>query len=219
MGINSEIYLIGLAVLTFLIIVFLFIRKISYSGKLKVKIEEVPNSINQQTLTQEKKQKTFNFEEEKSKENIEEEKAKENIEEELAILNLISVDKSFFDIEQIFGFLLNYGAVLKNKYFSYVDENGNEIFRIANALNPGTFESDTETFAIVIASNLSSIEDPVNAIKSMIEFSINFSEKFHANLCDEERTPITKQMISHIESRAQDIARIKQLKNLSSEDK
>ena len=210
MGINSEIYLIGLAVLAFLIIVFLFIRKISNSGKLKVKIEEVPNNINQQTLTQEKKQKTFNFEEEKTK---------ENIEEELAILNLISVDKSFFDIEQIFGFLLNYGAVLKNKYFSYVDENENEIFRIANALNPGTFESDTKTFAIVIASNLSSIEDPVGAIKSMIEFSINFSEKFHANLCDEERTPITKQMISHIESRAQDIARIKQLKNLSSEDK
>ena len=149
MGINSEIYLIGLAVLTFLIIVFLFIRKISNSGKLKVKIEEVPNTINQQTLAQEKKQKTFNFEEEK---------AKENIEQELAILNLISVDKSFFDIEQIFGFLLNYGAVLKNKYFSYVDENENEIFRIANALNPGTFESDTKTFAIVIASNLSSIE-------------------------------------------------------------
>ena len=210
MGINSEIYLIGLAVLTFLIIVFLFIRKISNSGKLKVKIEEVPNNINQEALTQEKKQKTFNFEEEQ---------AKENIEQELAILNLISVDKSFFDIEQIFGFLLNYGAVLKNKYFSFVDENGNEIFRIANALNPGTFESDTKTFAIVIASNLSSTEDPVNAIKSMIEFSINFSEKFHANLCDEERTPITKQMISHIESRAQDIARIKQLKNLSSEDK
>ena len=210
MGINSEIYLIGLAVLTFLIIVFLFIRKISNSGKLKVKIEEVPNSINQQISTQEKKQKTFNFEEEK---------VKEDIEQELAILNLISVDKSFFDIEQIFGFLLNYGAVLKNKYFSYVDENENEIFRIANALNPGTFESDTKTFAIVIASNLSSIEDPVGAIKSMIEFSINFSEKFHANLCDGERTPITKQMISHIESRAQDIARIKQLKNLSSEDK
>ena len=210
MGINSEIYLIGLAVLTFLIIVFLFIRKISNSGKLKVKIEEVPNNINQEALTQEKKQKTFNFEAEE---------AKENLEQELAILNLISVDKSFFDIEQIFGFLSNYGAVLKNKYFSFVDENGNEIFRIANALNPGTFESDTKTFAIVIASNLSSTEDPVNAIKSMTEFSINFSEKFHANLCDEERTPITKQMISHIESRAQDIARIKQLKNLSSEDK
>ena len=46
----------------------------------------------------------------------------------------------------------------------------------------------------------------------MIEFCIDFSEKFHASLCDEERTPITKQMISHIESKAQDIERINQLK-------
>ena len=45
----------------------------------------------------------------------------------------------------------------------------------------------------------------------MIEFSVNFSEKFHASLCDEERTPITKQMISHIESKAQDIERFNQL--------
>ena len=48
---------------------------------------------------------------------------------------------------------------------------------------------------------------------SGVEFSINFADKFHASLCDEERTPITKQMISHRESRAQDVARIKQLSN------
>ena len=43
MGINSEIYLIGLAVLFFLIIVFLFIRKVSNAGELKVKIESIPD--------------------------------------------------------------------------------------------------------------------------------------------------------------------------------
>ena len=43
MGINSEIYLIGLAVLFFLIIVFLFIRKVSNAGNLKVKIESIPD--------------------------------------------------------------------------------------------------------------------------------------------------------------------------------
>ena len=42
---NSEIYLIGIAVLSFLIIVFLFIRKITNSNKLKVKIETVPDSL------------------------------------------------------------------------------------------------------------------------------------------------------------------------------
>ena len=76
---------------------------------------------------------------------------------------------------------------------------------------PGTFENDTKTFAIVVVSDLIKVSDPVITVKQMIEFSINFSEKFHATLCDEERTPISKQMISHMEARAQDIERINQL--------
>ena len=80
-------------------------------------------------------------------------------------------------------------------------------------MNPGTFDENTETFAIVVVSNLSLAKDPVNAVKQIIEFSINFSEKFHANICDEERAPITKQMIAHIESRAQEIARINKVKS------
>ena len=209
MEINAEIYLIGLSVLTFLIIVFLFIKKISNSGKLKVKIEKVSDSTNHQSFDEGAKQATLKFDDGQS-EKIED--------QELVILNLISVDKSFFDVDQIIGFLSNYGAVLNNKYFSYIDERGTEIFRVANALNPGTFEVDSKTFAIVIASNLSSVADPVNTVKTMIEFSINFSEKFHASLCDEERTPITKQMISHIETRAQDLARLKQLKNVNNKE-
>ena len=203
MGINSEIYLIGLAVLFFLVIVFLFIRKIANNGKLKVKIEEVPESFKDSNFAEDARQESFEFEEEQYDEE----------EQELAILNLISIDRSFFDIEQIFGFLSNYGAKLKNKYFSFTDEEGNEVFRIANALNPGTFEEDTQTFAIVIASNLRNVKDPVSSVRQMIEFSVNFSEKFYASLCDEERTPITKQMISHMETRAQDIARLNQLRD------
>ena len=200
MSINSEIYLIGLAVLSFLIIVFLFIRKIANNGKLKVKIEELPESFQENSEEEDNNNLPSDIEDKT-----------DNVDQELAILNLISIDRSFFDIEQIFGFLSNYGAILKNKYFSLKDEDGNEIFRIANALNPGTFEKDTKTFAIVIASNLTNTTDPIKSVKQMIDFSVNFSEKFYANLCDEERTPITKQMISHMETRAQDIARIKQL--------
>ena len=88
-----------------------------------------------------------------------------------------------------------------------------ERFRVINALNPGTFENDTKTFAIAIVADLMSADDPLDTVKQMVEFSINFADKFHASLCDEERTPITKQMISHMESRAQDVARIKQLSN------
>ena len=197
---NSEIYLIGIAVLSFLIIVFLFIRKITNSNKLKVKIETVPDSLEL-------------MEEDKSlpeEESIDLYESPES--QELACFYLISIDKSMFDINQIFGFLSNYGAKIKNKYFSLVDENGLEKFRVVNALNPGTFENDTRTFAVVVVSNLSLVSDAVMTVKDMVEFSVNFSEKFHATLCDEERTPITKQMIAHIESRAQDIERINQLK-------
>ena len=92
---NSEIYLIGLAVLTFLIIVFLYIRKISNSGKLKLRIEEQSDTI-------ESPEVDFNIDNQQS---FEYENSKE--EQELAILNLISVDRSMYDIEQIFGFLSN----------------------------------------------------------------------------------------------------------------
>jgi FtsZ-interacting cell division protein ZipA len=194
---NSEIYLIGLAVLTFLIIVFLYIRKISNSGKLKLRIEEQSDTIESPEVDINNQQ---SFEYENSKE-----------EQELAILNLISVDRSMYDIEQIFGFLSNYGANINNKFFSFNNEDGMERFRVINALNPGTFENDTKTFAIAIVTDLMTVDDPLDIVKQMVEFSINFADKFHASLCDEERTPITKQMISHMESRAQDVARIKQL--------
>ena len=196
---NSEIYLIGLAVLTFLIIVFLYIRKISNSGKLKLRIEEQSDTI-ESTEVDINNQQSFEYENSKE-------------EQELAILNLISVDKSMYDIEQIFGFLSNYGANINNKFFSFNNEDGMERFRVINALNPGTFENDTKTFAIAIVADLMTADDPLDTVKQMVEFSINFADKFHASLCDEERTPITKQMISHMESRAQDVARIKQLSN------
>jgi len=200
MGINSEIYLIGLAVLFFLIIVFLFIRKVSNASELKVKIESIPDPL-------EAIEKDNNL-----KEEISEDLFESSDNQELACFYLISVDRSMFDIDQIFGFLSNYGAKIKNKYFAFLDNNGTEKFRIINALNPGTFENDTKTFAIVVVADLSVTTDPLITVKKMIEFCIDFSEKFHASLCDEERTPITKQMISHIESKAQDIERINQLK-------
>ena len=204
MGINSEIYLIGLAVLFFLIIVFLFIRKVSNASELKVKIESIPDPL-------EAIEKDNNL-----KEEISEDLFESSDNQELACFYLISVDRSMFDIDQIFGFLSNYGAKIKNKYFAFSDNNGSEKFRIINALNPGTFENDTKTFAIVVVADLSVTTDPLITVKKMIEFCIDFSEKFHASLCDEERTPITKQMISHIESKAQDIERINQLKRAES---
>ena len=200
MGTNFEIYLIGLAVLFFLIVVFLYIKKITSNGNLKVKIENITDQSNSEnSIEYSENQTTFDFQESK------------NEIQELIILNLISVDRSQFDMDQMFGFLSNYGAKIKNGFFLFYDGKNSEQFRVLNALKPGTFEDETKTFAIVIVSDLMSVKDPLNCVRQMIEFSWDFSEKFHATLCDQERTPITKQMISHIESKAQDIARIKKL--------
>jgi|TARA_B110000438_G_scaffold262382_1_gene273658 FtsZ-interacting cell division protein ZipA len=205
---NIDIYLIGLSVLFFLVIAFLFIRKISNAGELKVKIEPVTDDfvIDDSESVQIKSQQSFNFDE-SSKQN--------DVEQELVILNLISVDKSNFDIEQIFGFMSNSKARLVHGFFSYKGDNKKDIFRIANALNPGTFDEDTKTFAVIIAADLNGVDRPLETVKEMVNFAFTFSEKFHANICDGERMPITKQMISHMESKAQEIARLKQLSTFS----
>lgn len=205
---NIDIYLIGLSVLFFLVVSFLFIRKISNAGELKVKIEPVTDDfvIDDSESVQIKSQQSFNFDE-SSKQN--------DVEQELVILNLISVDKSNFDIEQIFGFMSNSKARLVHGFFSYKGDNKKDIFRIANALNPGTFDEDTKTFAVIIAADLNGVERPLETVKEMVNFAFTFSEKFHANICDGERMPITKQMISHMESKAQEIARLKQLSTFS----
>ena len=78
-------------------------------------------------------------------------------------------------------------------------------------LNPGTFQNETKTFAILLASDLNNVLDPITSVKEMVNFAYQFSEKFYANICDQERMHITKQMISHIESQAQEVMRLKQL--------
>ena len=202
---NIDIYLIGLSVLIFLIITFLFIRKISNSGELKVKIEPVTDSFEIKELDEieVKSQEAFDFNDHDHIEYREQ--------QQLVVLNLISVDKSIFDIDQIYGFMTNSNAILAHGFFVIKDSNDKESFRIANALNPGTFENETETFAILLAADLNNVSDPLSSVKEMVNFAYQFSEKFHANICDQERMPITKQMISHIESQAQEVMRLKQL--------
>ncbi len=201
---NIDIYLIGLSVLVFLIITFLFIRKISNRGQLKVKIEPVTDTFEIKDFDEIdiKSQKAFDFED---KDHIDYQ------EQKLVVLNLISVDKSMFEIDQVYGFMNNIGANLSHGFFVIKDSNNKESFRIANALNPGTFEAETSTFAILLAADLNNVLDPIKTVKEMVNFAYEFTEKFYANICDQERTPITKQMISHIESQAQEIARLKQL--------
>ena len=200
MNSNYEIYIVGSAILFFLIIVFFYIRKISNSQELKVKIESLQDPLESSNL----------INEDNSNASFDDDTQTEQ-DQELVIFNFISSDKSFFNISQLFGFLSNCGAKLNNGFFSFYDEKNNENFRIINALKPGTFDNETETFAIVLVSDLAKAEHPLLTVKSMIDIAAIFSENFHSSMCNQDRTPITKQMISHIESKAQEIERIRKL--------
>ena len=200
MNSNYEIYIVGSAVLFFLIIVFFYIRKIYNSQELKVKIESLQDPLESSNLINED---NYNA-------SLDNDTQTEQ-DQELVIFNLISSDKSFFNISQLFGFLSNCGAKLINGFFSFYDEKNNEKFKIINALKPGTFDNETETFAIVLVSDLAKVEHPSLVVKSMIDIAAIFSENFHSSMCNQDRTPITKQMISHIESKAQEIERIRKL--------
>ncbi len=200
MNSNYEIYIVGSAVLFFLIIVFFYIRKISNSQELKVKIESLQDPLESSNLINEDNSNALLDNDTQIEQD-----------QKLVIFNLISSDKSFFNIPQLFGFLSNCGAKLNNGFFSFYDEKNNEKFRIINALKPGTFDNETETFAIVLVSDLAKVEHPLLAVKSMIDIAAIFSENFHSSMCNQDRTPITKQMISHIESKAQEIERIRKL--------
>ncbi|RPG39230.1 MAG: cell division protein ZipA [Gammaproteobacteria bacterium TMED186] len=207
---NSDIYLIGLSIALFIVITFFFLKRLSSSNELKVKIEEVTDIYEDEIDKQEElAQSSFNFSDEQT--NVPD--SNEEKHQELVIFNLISVDTSNYDMDQLFGFLANYQTKLTNGYFSYMKA-GEEIFRIANALNPGTFESNAKTHAVIIVSDLNNVNDATNVIGSMLDFATQFSENFHASICDSNRLPLTKQMISHIESQAQEIMRLKQLQNI-----
>ena len=196
---NSDIYLIGFSIGIFLLVTFFFLKKIASSNELKVKIEEVPDSV---IKDDEPAQSSFDFNEEAKKNS--------NFDQKLIIFNLISIDGSFFDIDQLFGFISNYETKLINGYFSY-KHNNEEIFRIANAINPGTFRPETKSQAIIIASDINNVDDAVHTVEEMLNFAAKFSDNFHASICDVDRLPLTKQMISHVRSTAQEASRLKQV--------
>ena len=54
-----------------------------------------------------------------------------------------------------------------------------------------------------------------NAFETMLELASNIAEKLHASICDSARAPLSKQMIEHLKSRAQEISHLNSIKNIS----
>ena len=194
---NSEIFFIVAASLIFLLVLYLFF-KLFFSRKL---IQTTIQDSESLLFNDNAEQGTLGFDADDQA----------SIDQELIILNLISMDKSIFDIDQVLMLLKNLNAKYVDGFFSYRDESGAEIFRVASGINPGILDLNTETHILFMALDLYQAPDPLGAIEQMLNSASNISEKLHASICDQNRAPLSKQMIEHYKSKAQEISHIKSL--------
>ena len=191
---NLEIFFIVSALMIFLIVLYVFFKPL-FTRKL---IESTIQDSQSMLFQEDPEQGTLSFDSDES----------ELSTQELIILNLISMDKSIFDINQVLMLLKNLNAKHVDGFFSYRDEADNEIFRVASGINPGLLEIDTETHILFMALDLHQANDPVKALGQMLEAATNIAEKLHASICDQARAPLSKQMIEHYKSKAQEVSHI-----------
>ena len=200
---NIQIILVAGAIVFFLVILYLFFRPL-FTRKL---IQNSLDDSQSMLFTEELEQGTLEFDDDNYS----------TQEQELIILNLVSMDKSNFNMNQVLTLLKNLDAKYVNGFFSYRDLNGREIYRIASGISPGILEADTETHVLLMALDLNQANDPVRAFEAMLESASSISEKLHASICDAKRAPLSKQMIEHLKSRAQEISHLHSMKNISAQ--
>ena len=196
---NSEVFLIVAALLAFLLILYIFFKQF-FTRKLS------------QTSIQNSESMLFNGNAEQGTLSFDDSDDQEQIDQALIILNLISMDKSNFDIDQVLMLFKNLDARHVDGFLSYRDESGAEIFRVASGINPGVLELGTQTHILFMALDLYQVRDPLKGLEKMLDAATNISEKLHASICDQNRAPLSKQMIEHYKSKAQEISHLKSMR-------
>ena len=200
---NIQIILVAGAVVLFLVILYLFFRPVFTRKLIQNSFDDTQSMLFQEDL----EQGTFEFENDNDS----------TQEQELIILNLVSMDNSNFDMNQVLTLLKNLDAKYVNGFFSHIDLSGREIYRIASGINPGLLEIDTKTHVLLMVLDLHQANDPLRAFETMLESASNISEKLHASICDSTRAPLSKQMIEHLKSKAQEISHLNYKKNISAQ--
>ena len=198
---NIQIILVAGAAVLFLVILYLFFRPLFTRKLLQNSIDDSQSMLFEGEL----EQGTLEFQDH------------DNLiqEQELIILYLVSMDKSNFDMNQVLTLLKNLDAKYADGFFSYKDLSGKELYRIASGINPGLLETGTETHVLLMALDLYKASDPIKAFEIMLESASSISEKLHASICDSAKAPLSKQMIEHLQSKAQETSHLNSIKNIS----
>lgn len=129
---------------------------------------------------------------------------------QLLIINLSSGKENIFSYDSIAGMLRGYPFSFDERgYFSVTDGDDHLLFNILNGKNPGTFLEGTSTSDIAFVFDPLSVLSPVEVFDLMYEISQAISESFNADLLDENRNVLTKQMLVHMRQEAQEFQRQK----------
>lgn len=128
----------------------------------------------------------------------------------LLIINLSSGKDNIFSYDSIPSMLRDYPFSFDERgYFSVTDGDDHLLFNILNGKNPGTFLEGTSTSDIAFVFDPLSVLSPVEVFDLMYEISQAISESFNADLLDENRNVLTKQMLVHMRQEAQEFQRQK----------
>ena len=112
---NLQIILVAGAVLFFLVILYLFFKPLFTRKLIQNSLDDSSSMLFQEDV----EQGTLGFDDE----------GEAVQEQELIILNLVSMDKSNFDMNQVLTLLKNLDAKYVNGFFSYRDLGGREIYK------------------------------------------------------------------------------------------
>jgi len=128
----------------------------------------------------------------------------------LLIINLSSGKDNIFSYDSIPSMLRDYPFSFDERgYFSVTDGDDHLLFNILNGKNPGTFLEGTSTSDIAFVFDPLNVLSPVEVFDLMYEISQTISESLNADLLDENRNVLTKQMLVHMRQEAQEFQRQK----------
>ena len=133
-----------------------------------------------------------------------------SLDRQLLIINLSSGKDNIFSYDSIPSMLRGYPFSFdESGYFSVTDGDDPLLFNILNGKNPGTFLEGTSTSDIAFVFDPLSVLSPVEVFDLMYEISQTISESLNADLLDENRNVLTKQMLLHMRQEAQEFQRQK----------
>jgi cell division protein ZipA len=125
----------------------------------------------------------------------------------LMILNIMSPKGHVFTGEGIHAVMTSAGLTHgEHKIYHYL-ENNMAIFSIANAVEPGFFElsqlQSTSTPGLAIFMELPGPVECRKAFETLLEISQRLATALSGELCDENRSVLTKQTISHLKEKVE----------------